>query len=667
MLTPQRAGTGDLKALPKFHALRSNPEIADMERALAFSPQNLALLTSLADALFGDGCFEEATSLYEQILTRGGDPIPAYMGLGWIAFARGNEEASRFHLARAHECLCVASAADPNNLDILTRLAATLRGLNRAEEAAPIYEKVLAINPKHVSSLMGLGWIALGDGKDDVALARFQAAAELDPTSPHVQLGLSKVHMQMNRLTDAEMILRRLINQAPNHAQAHASLGALARKRHDWSGAVGEFQAAIHSDPKNIRFRMDLAQTFCDVLRWEDAEQTYRSVLEHSAGNPQALMGLARVAEGRGDVAAALRWFEEAAVAAPLDLRPKQQLRRLRVTPEAHDWRREVEEAVAASRAADVSLEAQLEAGRVLVAYGLTALARPLLQRLQAVFPDARQLLLAVRQIERMGLARPLPACASGSDGAEGQFEFLQGFLEMPVPGSDTVVIVFGGTHHRLWIAFSLLHEILRRTGVSVIYCRDLQRLWYEAGIIGLGEDFASTLQGFRALIRRYGATRVLTLGNCMGCLGALRHGLLLGAQGVLALSPKLRLLADPEPPQERHRFKPLAENRCATHRNIRREYLEAPSRPKVTLVFGEDCAEDSDDAHAMANVGGVTLAGIPESSDTNSVKDLIVRGLFEPLLRDFIAAGALSQKVHKLISASQIPRTRTLQRSGSL
>jgi hypothetical protein len=265
-----------------------------------------------------------------------------------------------------------------------------------------------------------------------------------------------------------------------------------------------------------------------------------------------------------------------------------------------------------------------------------------------------------------MGLARPLSACASGSDAVESQFDSLRGFLEMPVSGSDTVLIVFGGTNNRLWITFSLLHEILRKTGVSVIYCRDLQRLWYAGGIIGLGEDFPSTLQGFRALIRRYGATRVLTLGNCMGCLGALRYGLWLGAQGVLALSPKLRPLADLEP-HERARFRPLRENRPAADNNIRREYLEVPSLPKVTLVFGEDCAEDAYNAHAMADVAGVTLAGIPQSSDTNSVKDLLVRGLFEPLLQDFVAAGVLSQEVRTLISASRNPRRRTLAQSGCI
>jgi len=241
-------------------------------------------------------------------------------------------------------------------------------------------------------------------------------------------------------------------------------------------------------------------------------------------------------------------------------------------------------------------------------------------------------------------------------DQAESQLMALRGFLEMPVPDSDTILIVFGGTNNRLWMTFSLLHRILRKTGVSVIYCRDLQRVWYAGGIVGLGHDFQSTVEGFRELVTRYGAKRVLTLGNCIGCLGALRYGLSLGAQGALAISPKLRLMGDLEPHQ-RARLRPILHRGPAQDKNIHREYLEVSSRPNVALIFGEQCAGDVYNANVMADVPGITLAGIPDSSDADSVKDLLVRGLFEPLLQDFVANGVVSQEIHTLISTPRNPQ----------
>jgi tetratricopeptide (TPR) repeat protein len=616
-------------------------------------PDNLHAATDLASVLHELDRLEEATGIYQQILAKKGNHVQPHMGLGWIASARGYDEAARAHFTVAHQYLCEANATDPNNLHTLTQLAAALRGMNRPEEATPIYQKMLAMDPKHAPSHMGLGWIACEGGDNEVALAHFKTAAELNPSDPHVHISLGKAYMQMGQFEEAEVILRQVIVQSPNHSQVRASLGALARKRHDLSCALKEFRAAAESDPKNLRFRVDLARTFCDLTRWDDAKQTFRSVLEDSPRNLQALLGLATVAKAQGNLDTARAMFEEASSAAPLDPRPKRELRRLQ-TPGAYDWQTEIEEAVAAARAVDLPVEAQLEAAKILVEYGLTEAARPVLSRLEARFPAARQLLLVVRQIDRMGLAR-LHSTSASSDLPETQLESFQGFHEMPVPGSDTVLIVFGGTNNRLWMTFSLLHKILRKTGVSVIYCRDLQRLWYAGGIIGMGDNFQSTVEGFRTLVTRYGATRILTLGNCIGCLGALRYGLSLGAQGVLGLSPKLRMLHDLEP-HERTQLREVYESRPAEDKDVHREYLEVSSRPNVTLIFGEDCAGDAYNAKAMADVGGVTLAAIPHSSDTDSVKDLLVRGLFEPLLQDFVASGVVSQKVLTQISTSRNP-----------
>jgi tetratricopeptide (TPR) repeat protein len=625
-----------------------------LRTAARLSPDNLQVLTELAAMLRDLDRPEEAASLYQQVLGRNPDQVQAHMGLGWIARARGDDNTALAHFTVAHEHLRGAAATDPVNLQILTQLAAALRGMNRSEDATAVYQQILLIEPKHVQSHMAMGWMARDDGDDEAALAHFKAGAESDPIDSQVQNSLGKLYLQMGRSEEAELIFRRIAKQAPNHTQTRASLGALARKKNDWSGAIEEFRAALESDPKNVPVRVELARTYCDLSRWQEAERIYQSIIDDSPRHVEALLGLATVAKVEGNLSAARALFEEASVAAPLDQRPKREIRKLKAA-DAFDWRTEIEEALAVTRAANVPVQTEIEAAKVLVEYGLTEAARPVLSRLEGRSPAARQLLLAVRQIERMGLARPLSTASAVSDPAEIQLESLQGFHEMPVPGSDTVLIVFGGTNNRLWMTFSLLHRILRKTGVSVIYCRDLQRLWYASGIIGLGHDFPSTVEGFRKLIAPYGATRVLTLGNCIGCLGALRYGLLLGAQGVLAISPKLRLLEDLEPHQ-RAQLRKIDERRPVQDKNIHREYLEVPSRPNVALIFGEDCAGDAYVASAMADVPGVALASIPESSDTDSVKDLLVRGLFEPLLQDFVANGAVSQKIHTLISTSRNP-----------
>ncbi len=368
-----------------------------LRAVVSIDPNNLQALTELAAVLRDLNRPEEATSIYRTILARDGEHVQSHMGLGLIARASHNDAAALAHFTVAVEGLRAVAEADPENLQILAQLAAGLRELDRPEEATSIYQKILSKDREHLQSHMGLGWIARRRGNDEAALVHFKAAAELfkaaaerNPIDLQAQINLAKVLELMQRMEEAEAIYQRVITQAPKHSQVHAALGALARARHDWAGALEQFRAALESDPRNVQLRIDLGRTFCDLSRWEDAERTYRNILEDSPGNIEAMLGLAETARDRGDTRAALTLFEDAAAAAPLDLRPKQEIRRLKVAPGGYDWRAELEEAVAAARSTSAPLQTQIEAARILVEYGLTEAARPVLSRLEARFPAAR-------------------------------------------------------------------------------------------------------------------------------------------------------------------------------------------------------------------------------------------------------------------------------------
>ncbi|MGP0070939.1 MAG: tetratricopeptide repeat protein, partial [Bryobacteraceae bacterium] len=505
-----------------------------------------------------------------------------------------------------------------------------------------------------LQSHLGLGWIARKRGDDEAALEHFRTASEFNPLDLQPRIALARLLELMHRYLEAEAVYQRVIAQAPDHPQALKALGAMALKRYDWAGALEHLRAAAKSDPKNIQVRIDLGRAFCGLSRWDDAERNYKSILEDSPGNVEAMIGLADTAKGRGDTQSARAWFEEAAAAAPLDFRLKQEIRRLKAAQDGYDWKAELEDAVAVARSASASVRSQMEAVEILIKYGLTEVARPALLRLEASLPDARRFLMAVRQIERSGLAQPLTA-SGDVDPAENQLESLRGFIEIPVPKTDTLLIVFGGTNNRVSITFSLLHKILRKTGVSIVYCRDLQQEWYTQGVVGLGDDFQSTVDGFRALAKQHGAKRILIVGSCVGCYAALRFGLSLNAQAVLGLGPKIGTVDDILQPHERTRLTGIRERLPPGYKTIHVLYHETAALPKVDLVFGEHFTVDACGLSSLADVPGITITGIPDSDDP--VKDLLVRGLLEPLLREFVAKGTVSPELHAQISTSATPQ----------
>jgi tetratricopeptide (TPR) repeat protein len=435
-----------------------------------------------------------------------------------------------------------------------------------------------------------------------------------------------------------------------------AALGVVAQKNKNWTGALTYFQAAVAAaDPSRVQFRVQLGRAYCDLLRLDEAEQTFRDILETAPGSVEATIGLGETARLRGDSDAALDFFEAAAKLAPLNLRAKLAIRNLKTAEGTFNWRTEVEEAIAIAQAPDASTGAQISAATVLVEYGLTDVAGPVISRLQMQSPAARQLFFAIREIERLGLAQPHFADDASPDSADSQLNALQGFHEKPVAGSDTLLIVFAGRNNQVWMTFSLLHRILRSTGASIVYVRDLQQTWYTQGVVGLGTDYDSTVEAFKAIAARYGAKRILTLGNCTGSLGALRFGLSLGAQGVLGIAPNIRPLATLKP-EHVARLEAVRKLLPANRKDMHTQYIEAQTRPAVALIFGEQCETDASDARFMADVPGVELAGMPDVANHHAIKDLLIRGLLEPVLREFVARGEVSPETLERIATSRSP-----------
>ena len=712
------ASAGALLGLAHVARKRNDPDsaLSYLQRAQHVEPENPQVLMQLGNLYRTASRWEEATATYETVIRMDGSNARAMAFLGQIAKARGDSaQAIEFlqqavaidpnlpkapsllarllrergqtveqekpaseiaplrkgrrkglveaiQIARskdddaaACEYLQAASAADPANVAILTELGATLRRLNRLEEAARVYEKALAGDEKNTKAHLGLAYIALTYRDPEAALVHFKAAADLEPENLPAQLQVADILVTQNRNAEADVICESVLAKSAQNPQILAALGGIARKAGNWEGAIRYLEAAAAADPAKPRLRIQLGRAYCDLLKADEAERAFRSVLESEPDNVEAIMGLGEVARLRNDTQSALTLFESAAKLAPSNLRIRAAIRGVKITEGSFDWRTEIEDALAVLRAPGASVGAQLTAATLLVEHGMTEIVQPVLSRLQSQSPVARQLILAVREIERMGLAQSLPMGATADNPADSQLESLKGFHEKPVAGSDTLLIVFAGRNNRIWLTFSLLHRILRAAGVSIVYVRDLQENWYTQGVVGLGDSYGATVEAFKSLAARYGARRILTLGNCVGCLGALRFGLSLGAQGVLGIAPNVRPIGILKP-EFAARVEAVRRLLPAGHKDMHAQYAEAATRPGVTLVYGEQSEPDASDAKYMADIPGVQIAGIPNATDHDSVKDLLIRGLLQQILREFVAGGTLSPELLAKIAGSANP-----------
>lgn len=199
--------------------------------------------------------------------------------------------------------------------------------------------------------------------------------------------------------------------------------------------------------------------------------------------------------------------------------------------------------------------------------------------------------------------------------------------------GATTVLFAFTGRYGILGLPLSVIHRWFGQAGFHVVYLRDRRDTAFCGGIAPLGRDRSETAGALGRIADGLGAERRVCYGNSSGGFGALLYGLDLSASAVLAVGAATDMTAAAIDARVGNRI------RVAPGPDLRALYLAAPRRPRVTLCYGEENAEDAHSARHLDGVPGVHLAGIPSYDGHDLVAELIRRGRFGCLLSDLAGA----------------------------
>jgi len=395
----------------------------------------------------------------------------------------------------------------------------------------------------------------------------------------------------------------------------------------------------------SVQALLEAGRSHLAAGRLNEAETAFRQIVRSERENADGLVGLAETARLGGDTELAIMHYQAASAARPNDLGIYASLRHLLIEQARFDWRADIEKALAILRRASSTPEERLAACNLLVQYGVTLGLEGELTALSSRFQQAADLLRAVQQLRRSGMARQVPDLEQVDDLEQEELILSFGVTERAVAGSDTLVLVFGGANHRLGLSFDIIQRILRPTGVSTLYLRDLERTWYLGGIVGLGRTFGETAAKLGEKVARLGVSRILAIGNCVGCAGAMRYGLALEVDSILGLAPRLRIPDFVmEGPRMRDKLSRTQAAEPLLAGDIRELYETAGRRPGLNLIYGEDCAEDAEDVKHMAGIAGVRTVGIAGYARHACLSILLGRGLLTPLLHGFVSNGAISR-----------------------
>lgn len=118
-----------------------------------------------------------------------------------------------------------AHQLDPASPEPLMELAAILAEMERPEQAAEAYRRILRVQPDHVEARYALGKTYIALEQHDLALGEFRAALDADPKDPRLYNALGVANGLLGAHTAAQEIFRAGLQVAPRDVPLRNNLG----------------------------------------------------------------------------------------------------------------------------------------------------------------------------------------------------------------------------------------------------------------------------------------------------------------------------------------------------------------------------------------------------------------------------------------------------------
>jgi cellulose synthase operon protein C len=278
---------------------------------LRYRPQ-LLILGGLAH--HGLGQFEKARPYFEIVQRdQPGSPVAKLLAQIHLAEKRGD---------RAIEVLDLYLRSHPRDVQALSLLASGHMAQGRHARATQILQDTLAKrDDPQLRTQLGLSLASAGKLAD--ALAPLEAAYARDPGQVQAGVALVSLHLREQRGKKAIDVAEALVRRQPAQPGLHNLLGQVHQQTGNLARARIAFDEAARLDPAFLAPRLALARLDMGNNQLDSATSRLTALLKADDKNIELLNELGRLAERRGQIDEATRYFNKAADhSAPSDVQP---------------------------------------------------------------------------------------------------------------------------------------------------------------------------------------------------------------------------------------------------------------------------------------------------------------------------------------------------------
>jgi putative PEP-CTERM system TPR-repeat lipoprotein len=142
---------------------------------------------------------------------------------------------------------------DKAGADVLAARGDAFIFMGKREEARPMYEQALKINPDHPSGLMGLARLAVGQRDVEGGNVLAQKAIDKNPGNVEVLMFQSALLTAVGKNDQALAVLDKVLALQPQHRSAHIEKAHIRITQKDFVAARAELDAARKTTPGNLQ------------------------------------------------------------------------------------------------------------------------------------------------------------------------------------------------------------------------------------------------------------------------------------------------------------------------------------------------------------------------------------------------------------------------------
>ena len=249
-----------------------SPAVHELEIADAMQPGTFETLYNLGQVYCQNHNNVKAEGTLQKALKIRPESTPVLYSLGKLYYTEGRDLQGIQALLSAHKLA-------PQNTDIIFLMARLSMDEKYYEDAVPLLQEGIKIDPKRPDLHAALGDCYFSLGKTDEAILEFQTLIDLAPMAgSYAFMGLC--YRQLGRYDEASNYLKKGLQLKPDDPACLFNLGYIALRQGDLQEAENHIQASLKAKPDYDDALFELAGIRMKEKNFQDAVPLLRRCLE---------------------------------------------------------------------------------------------------------------------------------------------------------------------------------------------------------------------------------------------------------------------------------------------------------------------------------------------------------------------------------------------------